>query len=136
MDSSKSISLIKEIRVNCNQWKVIQIVCDNTFFQKTLKTPSRFYRKLTNSKSSIGGITNREYFKGVTIGGGYFFKTDKSNIKLYLCLKGETLSNIQLMVRIRKILPVSQVVILEDLPDTVINNYQFQPVGEYYFTLS
>jgi hypothetical protein len=136
MEHSKSISLINEVRENSYHWKVIEIQCDNIFFQKTLKTPSRFYRKLTNSKSSIGGITNREYFKGVTIGGGYFFKTDKSNIKLYLCLKGETLSNIQLMVRIRKILPVSQVVILEDLPDTVINNYQFQPVGEYYFTLS
>jgi len=136
MEHSKSISLINEVRENSYHWKVIEIMCDNTFFQRTLKTPSRFYRKLTNSKSSIGGITNREYFKKEMNGGGYFFKMDKSNIKLYLCLKGETLSNIQLMVRIRKILPVSQVVILDDLPDSVITNYQFQPVGEYYFTLS
>jgi hypothetical protein len=102
--NSKSQTLRDTITTNYCNWKIFEIVIDTPNFQRNVNSISQLYRKLTNSKCSIGGITNRDYFKKIN-GGGYFFKQGLDKTQIVLCLEGEKISNIQLMVRIRKILP-------------------------------
>ncbi len=133
--NSKSRTLIETITSNYCNWRILEIVIDTSDFQRNVNTISQLYRKLTNSKCSIGGITNREYFKKIN-GGGYFFKQGIDKTQIVLCLEGEKISNIQLMVRIRKILPNSVVSVKDIEILKFLDNFKFQPVGKYYFTLN
>jgi hypothetical protein len=133
--NSKSQTLRDTITTNYCNWKIFEIVIDTPNFQRNVNSISQLYRKLTNSKCSIGGITNRDYFKKIN-GGGYFFKQGLDKTQIVLCLEGEKISNIQLMVRIRKILPNSVVSVRDNEILEYLDSFKFQPVGKYYFTLN
>ena len=133
--NGKSTQLIEQIHQNQHNWKIVEVISDTNDFLRYIKSTSTLYRKLTNSKCSIGGITNRDYFKKIN-GGGYFFKQNKDKTQIIFCFEGENIGNIQLLVRIRKLLPNSTVSICDTDILNRIENFQFQPVGSYYFTLN
>lgn len=123
------------IQDNPNEWKIIKIQVESDVFKNEIKTPSKFYRKLSNSKSSVGGMTNRQYFKQNVFGGFYTHQNQEGFIEILLCLKGTELSNLQLQVRIRKILPTSKVEVLDfdGIQENLFKKGKTQMVGGYYF---
>lgn len=100
-----------------NRNMVVQISCKNTQFDRTMKSPSDLFRKLSNSKLSLGGKlqTNRCWWKRTINGGSYSYrKTDEDIVILFnVELKSENVLGVKLqfLSRIKKMLPFSTVVI-------------------------
>jgi hypothetical protein len=66
-------SLVKEINENPTGWMIMKVVIPDNPIK-----PTYIYRMLNNSKSSVGGVTNREYFKKNSSGGFYAFYSEKT----------------------------------------------------------
>lgn len=96
---------------------LVEITCKNTQFNRTMKSPSDFYRKLSNGKMSLGGPnqTNRSWWARSIKGGSYSYrKTDEDIVILFnVELKSENVMGVKLqfLSRIKKMLPFSTVVI-------------------------
>jgi len=94
---------------------VIEIKCNSIHFDRTMKSPSDFYRKLSNSKLSLGGPnqTNRSWWTRSIKGGSYSYrKTDEViEIMFNVELKSENVLGVKLqfLSRIKKMLPFSTV---------------------------
>jgi predicted RND superfamily exporter protein len=94
---------------------VVEIKCNNVHFDRTMKSPSDFYRKLSNGKMSLGGPqqTNRSWWNRSISGGAYSYrKTDEViEILFNVELKSENVLGvkIQFLSRIKKMLPFSTV---------------------------
>lgn len=74
-------------------------------FFKYNKSISKFYQKLTNSKSAVGKLSNREWFKNIE-NGFYKFDENPNQIIVYICLQPKRkLSELDLKTRIKKIKP-------------------------------
>lgn len=125
------------INANIEEWLILMIEIEGEKFNNNFSTPSKFYKNLSNSKCSIGGITNREYFKMNVKGGFYSVMEEQGHMKLLLCLEGGKIHPLQLNVRIRKLLPQSSVRILklEELSDWDFIHTKNQLVGQHYFNL-
>lgn len=95
---------------------VVEIKCNNIQFDRTMKSASDFYRKLSNGKMSLGpNQTNRSWWKRTINGGSYSYrKTDEDIVILFnVELKNENVLGVKLqfLSRIKKMLPFSTVVI-------------------------
>ena len=94
---------------------VIEITSSNNQFDRTMKSPSDFYRKLSNGKMSLGGPqqTNRSWWNRSIKGGSYSYrKTDELiEILFNVELKSENVFGVKLqfLSRIKKMLPFSTV---------------------------
>jgi predicted RND superfamily exporter protein len=94
---------------------VVEIQCSNIHFDRTMKSPSDFYRKLSNGKMSLGGPqqTNRSWWNRSISGGAYSYrKTDEViEILFNVELKSENVLGVKLqfLSRIKKMLPFSTV---------------------------
>ena len=74
-------------------------------FFKYNKSVSKFYQKLTNSKSAVGKLSNREWFKNIE-NGFYKFQVTPEKTIVYICLEPKRkLSELDLKTRIKKIKP-------------------------------
>ena len=74
-------------------------------FFKYNRSISKFYQKLTNSKSAIGKLSNREWFKNIK-NGFYKFEENPEKTTVYICLEPiRKLSELDLKTRIKKIKP-------------------------------
>ena len=96
-------------------------------FFKYNKSISKYYQKLTNSKSAVGRLSNREWFKNIDNG---FYKFDENPEKttVYICLEPiRKLSELDLKTRIRKIKPYPVVM------EIGFNDYDL--LNKYYFNL-
>lgn len=92
---------------------LIEITCDNNYFDQKMKSPSDFYRKLSNGKMSLGGPnqTNRRWWERTISGGYYVFRKNDKETIILLCVELKS-SNImgcklQFLSRIKKLLPFS-----------------------------
>lgn len=107
---------------------VVEITCENSQFDKTMKSPSDYYRKLSNGKMSLGGPnqTNRSWWTRSVKGGSYSYRrTDEDIVILFnLELKSENVMGVKLqfLSRIKKMLPFSTVVIGGD--ELLTNHYE------------
>lgn len=105
---------------------VVEIKCNSIHFDRTMKSPSDFYRKLSNGKMSLGGKnqTNRSWWNRSIKGGSYSYrKTDEViEILFNVELKSEKLLGVKLqfLSRIKKMLPFSTVKIGGD---ELLQNY-------------
>jgi hypothetical protein len=105
---------------------VVEIKCNSIHFDRTMKSPSDFYRKLSNGKMSLGGPnqTNRSWWNRSIKGGSYSYrKTDELiEILFNVELKSENLLGVKLqfLSRIKKMLPFSTVKIGGD---ELLQNY-------------
>ena len=94
---------------------VVEIKCNNIHFDRTMKSASDFYRKLSNGKMSLGGKnqTNRSWWNRSIKGGFYSYrKTDEViEILFNVELKSENVLGVKLqfLSRIKKMLPFSTV---------------------------
>jgi predicted RND superfamily exporter protein len=94
---------------------IIEITCAKRHFEKSMKSPSDFYRKLSNGKMSLGGPnqTNRSWWTRSVKGGSYSYrKTDEViEILFNVELKSENVLGVKLqfLSRIKKMLPFSTV---------------------------
>ncbi len=123
-------SLVKEINENPTGWMIMKVVIPDNPIK-----PTYIYRMLNNSKSSVGGVTNREYFKKNSSGGFYAFYSENRLTKVIYCFRSNTLRPVELNVRIRKIVPFADVSILNptDLMDFPFEQSKIQMVGVDYF---
>lgn len=74
-------------------------------FFKYNTSVSKFYQKLTNSKSAVGKISNREWFKNIKEGFYKFNETPEKTTILISLEPEKKLSEIDLKTRIKKIKP-------------------------------
>jgi hypothetical protein len=94
---------------------VVEIKCNNIHFDRTMKSPSDFYRKLSNGKMSLGGPnqTNRSWWSRSIKGGSYSYRKSDEVIEIMFKveLKSENVLGVKLqfLSRIKKMLPFSTV---------------------------
>ena len=109
---------------------VVEIKCNNIHFDRTMKSPSDFYRKLSNGKMSLGGPnqTNRSWWTRSIKGGCYSYRKtdDVIEILFNVELKSENVLGVKLQFfsRIKKMLPFSTVKIGgEELMENYIGRF-------------
>ena len=74
------------------------------FFKKNISV-SKWFQKLSNSKSKTGGTMNREWFKKIQ-NGFYKYECDNEVLKLLIVFESMSeLNRVDLITRIRKIKP-------------------------------
>lgn len=88
---------------------------------------SKFYQKLTNSKSAVGKLSNREWFKNIR-NGFYKFQVSPETTTIYLAFEPKKLiSELDLKTRIKKIKP---------FPDEIeLGINDFDLLEKYFFNL-
>jgi len=96
-------------------------------FFKYNKSVSKFYQKLTNSKSSVGKLSNREWFKNIE-NGFYKYQVTPEKTTVYICLQPlRKLSELDLKTRIKKIKPYPV--------DMEIGVNDYKLLDKYFFNL-
>lgn len=96
-------------------------------FFKYNRTISKYYQKLTNSKSAVGKLSNREWFKNIK-NGFYKFQVNPETTTIYISLEPKKLINeLDLKTRIKKIKP---------FPDKIeVGLNDFDLLEKYFFNL-
>ena len=96
------------------------------FFKYNL-TISKFYQKITNSKSSVGKLSNREWFKNIR-NGFYKYQVSPETTTIYLAFEPKKqINELDLKTRIKKVKP---------FPDVIeIGLNDFDLLDKYFFNL-
>lgn len=96
------------------------------FFKYNL-TISKFYQKITNSKSAVGKLSNREWFKNIR-NGFYKYQVNPEITTIYLAFEPKKqINELDLKTRIKKIKP---------FPDVIeIGLNDFDLLDKYFFNL-
>ena len=140
------MSLLKEQRIlntlkeNKNN-QVIQVITTNQNFEDRFEgSISLFFRSLKNGLYSFNGVSNREYFKGIS--GVYFSleEVDKFEIIIVYDTTVKTLNQTQVITRLRKLLGFNIDVkfgLLEDyetrITEMLCIKRRTQSFGDHYF---
>ena len=78
------------------------------FFKYNLSI-SKFYQKITNSKSAVGKLSNRDWFKNIK-NGFYKYQVSPETTTIYISLEPKkTINELDLKTRIKKIKPFPDV---------------------------
>ena len=104
MSLHKEQNLISTLRNNKNL-QIIQVITTNQNFEKRFNgSISHFFRSLKNGLYSYQGVSNREYFKGIS--GVYFSLEDKELFEIIIVndTSYKTLNKIQVITRLKKLL--------------------------------
>jgi len=104
MSLHKEQNLISTLRNNKNL-QIIQVITTNQNFEKRFNgSISQFFRSLKNGLYSYQGVSNREYFKGIS--GVYFSLEDKELFEIIIVndTSYKTLNKIQVITRLKKLL--------------------------------
>jgi hypothetical protein len=107
-----------------NNQTILFVQYDRTSFDKKIKTPSGFYKSLSNSKSTLpNGINNRNWWKLIKPKGFYKYKINEEIIELTFVLTTITpINEIELKSRVKKIgIPIRM---------EVSNNLNVCPIDE------
>ena len=139
------MSLLKEQRIlntlkeNKNN-QVIQVITTNQNFEDRFNgSISLFFRSLKNGLYSFNGVSNREYFKGIS--GVYFSleEVDKFEIIIVYDTSVNTLNQTQVITRLRKLLGLDIQVNFGEfeqfeprIREMVGIKRKTQPFGNYY----
>jgi len=121
--------------------KAIRILTTSENFERRFDgSISFFFKKLKNSLSSIGGLSNREYFKGLS--GCYFTLEESDNFEIIILYDSAVtnLNRIQVFARIKKLLGLNTKIELGDYFDYSDRIKQMvgivrktQTFGDFYF---
>ena len=104
MSLHKEQNLISTLRNNKNL-QIIQVITTNQNFEKRFNgSISHFFRSLKNGLYSYQGVSNREYFKGIS--GVYFSLEDRELFEIIIVndTSHKTLNKIQVITRLKKLL--------------------------------
>jgi hypothetical protein len=90
---------------NNNHWYIISIVFDNTTYFRKLNNINEFYKRLSNSKSSLSGhLSNRLFWKRLMPTGIYEpILTDEKLILNFIMTTKSKLNELELKSRAKKI---------------------------------
>lgn len=126
----------ERIKVILNNYKLKDTKANFVLIVLTYKTPeffkynrtiSKFYQKLTNSKSAVGKLSNREWFKNIK-NGFYKFQVNPETTTIYISLEPKKLINeLDLKTRIKKIKP------FPDLIELGLNDFEL--LDKHFFNL-
>lgn len=96
-------------------------------FFKYNQSISKFYQKLTNSKSAVGKLSNREWFKNIK-NGFYKYQVTPDTTTIYLAFEPKKqINELDLKTRIKKIKP---------FPDKIeVGTNDFDLLEKYFFNL-
>lgn len=99
-------SFINNIENN-SHWYVISIVFDNSTFFRRLNNINEFYKRLSNSKSSLtGNQSNRLWWKRITPSGIYEPILTEENLVLnFIMTTNSNLNELEFKSRAKKICP-------------------------------
>ena len=96
-------------------------------FFKYNSSISKFYQKLTNSKSAVGKLSNREWFKNIN-NGFYKYQVNPQTTTIYISLEPKrTINQLDLKTRIKKIKPFPE--------EIEIGINDFDLLDKYFFNL-
>ena len=104
MSLHKEQNLISTLRNNKNL-QIIQVITTNQNFEKRFNgSISQFFRSLKNGLYSYQGVSNRDYFKGIS--GVYFSLEDRELFEIIIVndTSYKTLNKIQVITRLKKLL--------------------------------
>lgn len=106
---------------------LIVLTYETQNFFKYNRSISKFYQKLTNSKSAVGKLSNREWFKNIR-NGFYKFQVNPETTTIYISLEPKkAINELDLKMRIKKIKP---------FPDEIeIGVNDFDLLDKYFFNL-
>jgi hypothetical protein len=84
---------------------IVDVKFDRNYFDSKIKTPSNFYKHLSNSKSTLpNGITNRMWWKRLKPNGFYKYKMNKDITEITFVMSTEqNFNELELKSRIKKI---------------------------------
>ena len=89
-----------------SNYTIISIEYHTADFFKNNINISKWFQKLTNSKSKTGGVMNRDWFKKI-LNGFYKYEGDNEVLNLLVVFESSSeLNRIDLITRIRKIKPL------------------------------
>lgn len=89
-----------------SNYTIISIEYHTADFFKNNINISKWFQKLTNSKSKTGGVMNREWFKSIQ-NGFYKYEGDNDALKILIVFECKLeLNRVDLITRIRKIKPL------------------------------
>lgn len=89
-----------------SNYTIISIEYQTADFVNNNTSVSKWFQKLTNSKSKTGGVMNRDWFKKI-LNGFYKYEGDNEVLKLLLVFESKSeLNRVDLITRIRKIKPL------------------------------
>lgn len=92
-------------------------------FYKYNRSISKFYQKLTNSKSAVGKLSNREWFKNI-LNGFYKFQVTPDTTIIYLAFEPfKELNVLDLKTRIKKIKPFPESIAVGINDYELLNRY-------------
>jgi hypothetical protein len=96
-------------------------------FFKYNQSISKFYQKITNSKSAVGKLSNRDWFKNIS-NGFYKYQVNPEITTIYLAFEPKKqINELDLKTRIKKIKP---------FPDVIeIGLNDFDLLDKYFFNL-
>ncbi len=96
---------------NNNHWYIISIVFDNTTYFRKLNNINEFYKRLSNSKSSLSGhLSNRLFWKRLMPTGIYEpILTDEKLILNFIMTTKSKLNELELKSRAKKICPYDSI---------------------------
>jgi hypothetical protein len=98
----------------------------SNFFKYNLSI-SKFYQKITNSKSAVGKLSNREWFKNIK-NGFYKYQVSPETTTIYISLEPKkTINELDLKTRIKKIKPFPE--------EIEIGINDFDLLDKYFFNL-
>ena len=88
-----------------NNQTILFVQYDRKSFDKKIKTPSGFYKTLSNSKSTLpNGVNNRNWWKSIKPQGYYKYKINEDVIELIFVLSSNFVINeLELKSRVKKI---------------------------------
>jgi hypothetical protein len=124
---------------------VLKVQMEIGLFLCKFQTPSLFYRKLFKSNASIGGRSNRDFFKKYFCGGYYTFLRDSTQIEVIFILrpKSQITNSIisSINARLLKLNPKMEISMINgnfrddlcELLDKEEVKYMLQPIGDDYF---
>jgi hypothetical protein len=92
-------------------------------FFKYNRSISKFYQKLTNSKSAVSKLTNREWFKNIE-NGFYKYQVTPDTTIIYLAFEPiKKLKELDLKTRIKKIKPFPESIFIGINDFQLLNRY-------------
>lgn len=140
MHRIKENLLFEKIKEN-KELKAVRIKTQTAIFHKKFNgSMSYFFRCLKNGLYTINGVTNREFFRGIS--GIYFSLEKEALLEIIIAFDENTkaLNEIQVKARIKKLLGMEstiQIGLLEDFLEQIQEMFSIQrhtqSFGDYYF---
>ncbi|GGC82985.1 hypothetical protein GCM10011508_07920 [Flavobacterium lutivivi] len=99
-------------------------------FYKYNRSISKFYQKLTNSKSAVGKLSNREWYKNI-LNGFYHFQQTPDTTLIYIAFNPlKQINVLDLKTRIKKIKPFPESIAVGINDYELLNRY-FSKLFDY-----